>query len=502
MMKHKCIQSIICCFVLLLFMSPIQAKHVLKVLAIGNSFSVDAVEQNLYELAAAAGDSLVIGNAYIGGCSIDRHWSNAQTQKSEYSYRKVIGGVVKTEEHRCLDDIVKDEPWDIITLQQASPLSGDYSSYVHLADLMNYVRRTVVNPAFKFAFHMTWAYARNATHPGFVTYGKNQVKMYQAILQAVHQATADNHIDRVIPSGIAIQRARAVLGDTLNRDGYHLSYTVGRYTAACTWCEFLTGKSVVGNTYRPSSVSTTDAMIAQYAAHQAMETISDTTLVTPKFFIDGAFYEEFPMTAEHQKYYLLSGKDGKILFYCKNVQLPDSDKLYAIPDFKVKNISELLDMINHSNGTHVSNMQDSSSKYTYLINQKIAPFSVLDWKKEKFTNKKTLTRPLVLNFWYIGCGPCIREMPLISTWVDICPNATYLAVTWNKANEIRNIVERRHFRFHQITDDHSLSKMFNVQSTPTTVLVDKQGVIRYIMEGTSQQKRDLLLAQLVKLYKE
>ena len=244
--------------------------HVIKVLAIGNSFSVDAVEQNLYELAAAAGDSLVIGNAYIGGCSIDRHWSNAQTQKAEYSYRKVIGGVLKSEENRCLDDIVKDESWDIVTLQQASPLSGDYPSYVHLSDLMNYVRRTVTNPAFKFAFHMTWAYACNATHPGFATYGKNQVKMYQAILQAVHQATADNHIDRIIPSGIAIQRARAVLGDTLNRDGYHLSYTVGRYTAACTWCEFLTGKSVVGNTYRPSSVSATDAMIAQYAAHQAM----------------------------------------------------------------------------------------------------------------------------------------------------------------------------------------------------------------------------------------
>ena len=123
---------------------------------------------------------------------------------------------------------------------------------------------------FVFLLFMTWAYACNATHPGFATYGKNQVKMYQAILQAVHQATADNHIDRIIPSGIAIQRARAVLGDTLNRDGYHLSYTVGRYTAACTWCEFLTGKSVVGNTYRPSSVSATDAMIAQYAAHQAM----------------------------------------------------------------------------------------------------------------------------------------------------------------------------------------------------------------------------------------
>ena len=43
---------------------------VVKVLAIGNSFSQDAVEQYLYELAAAQGDSLVIGNAYIGGAPL------------------------------------------------------------------------------------------------------------------------------------------------------------------------------------------------------------------------------------------------------------------------------------------------------------------------------------------------------------------------------------------------------------------------------------------------
>lgn len=41
---------------------PLSAK-VIKVLAVGNSFSQDAVEQYLYELAEAQGDSLIIGNA-------------------------------------------------------------------------------------------------------------------------------------------------------------------------------------------------------------------------------------------------------------------------------------------------------------------------------------------------------------------------------------------------------------------------------------------------------
>ena len=75
--------------VLLFFVCVVSlpAQKVLKVLAIGNSFSVDAIEQNLYELAHAQGDSLVIGNAYIGGCTIDRHWENTYNGKTDYSSR-------------------------------------------------------------------------------------------------------------------------------------------------------------------------------------------------------------------------------------------------------------------------------------------------------------------------------------------------------------------------------------------------------------------------------
>ena len=49
-------------------------KDTLRILAIGNSFSQDAVEQNLHEIAKADGQELIIGNMYIGGCSLERHY--------------------------------------------------------------------------------------------------------------------------------------------------------------------------------------------------------------------------------------------------------------------------------------------------------------------------------------------------------------------------------------------------------------------------------------------
>lgn len=42
-------------------------RDTLRILSIGNSFSEDAVEQNLADLARADGRCAIIGNLYIGG---------------------------------------------------------------------------------------------------------------------------------------------------------------------------------------------------------------------------------------------------------------------------------------------------------------------------------------------------------------------------------------------------------------------------------------------------
>ena len=65
------------------------ATEPVKILAIGNSFSEDAIEQNLSELASAAGYTTIIGNLYIPGCSLERHYDNAARNNEAYRYRKI-----------------------------------------------------------------------------------------------------------------------------------------------------------------------------------------------------------------------------------------------------------------------------------------------------------------------------------------------------------------------------------------------------------------------------
>ncbi len=247
----------------------------LRVLAIGNSFSQDAVEQYLYELGREVGVEMIIGNGYRGGQGFASHWKDVTEENNTFEYRKVAGGVRTNKPHSALKSLIQDEPWDYITVQQASPESGLYETYEPcMSELLQYAATLCPNPDVQLGFHMTWAYAHDSTHGGFANYGSNQETMYDSINAAVQRAMAMHpELTFLVPSGTAIQNARSSwLGDNLNRDGYHLDLKFGRYTAACTWLERLTGRSSVGLKYRPEGVDETTALTCQIAAHKACAT--------------------------------------------------------------------------------------------------------------------------------------------------------------------------------------------------------------------------------------
>lgn len=248
------------------------SQQVIKILAIGNSFSIDAVEFYLSEIAAADSVEVIIGNMHIGGCTLETHWKNADENLAVYSYRKIVGGNKTITKNKDLISAIKDENWDYITFQQASHKSGILNSYFpYLPNLKKFVQSIATNPKVKFAFHQTWAYAANSAHAEFPIYNNDQITMYNAIIRTVKKACSSACIGIIIPSGTAIQNARSSsVGDNLCRDGYHLSIGFGRYTAACVWYEKLLKRKAVGNSFIPKNMTQKEVHIAQCAAHFAI----------------------------------------------------------------------------------------------------------------------------------------------------------------------------------------------------------------------------------------
>lgn len=250
---------------------PEDKDSVVRILAIGNSFSMDATERHLRELAATKGISVLIANLYISGASLQMHWDNAQNNRAAYEYRRIDqdGALVSMKDISLYRALV-DDNWDYVCFQQASGTSGQYDTYVEpLPLLFDYVK-TLMPDHTKFVFHQTWAYAQDSDNYNFAKYNNDQMEMYNAIVNATTQAYDLVDFDIFIPAGTAIQNGRtSVVDDQFTRDGYHLN-ELGRYTAACTWFEAIFQQSVIGNSYRPKEISEYDATIAQHAAHFAI----------------------------------------------------------------------------------------------------------------------------------------------------------------------------------------------------------------------------------------
>lgn len=264
-------RSLVIVFWAVMFIAGFCNARPLRVLAIGNSFSEDAVEQDLYTLSIMGGHEIIIGNLYFPACTLERHWNNLKKDKGEYSYRKInLSGKTDTIPNCTMSKALHDEPWDIITFQQGSAMSGIYSSYRFLPSLIKRVREIVGNRP-KFLWHQTWAYAPHSTHQGFKKYSGDQIRMYAAILYCTKKVLADNpELKGVIPSGTAIQDARTVLGSDLTRDGYHLDLISGRYIASCTWYGVLFSSIPTLHTFLPAGMTVTEGEICRKAAAEAI----------------------------------------------------------------------------------------------------------------------------------------------------------------------------------------------------------------------------------------
>ena len=199
------------------------AAPVKKVLMVGNSFS-ESVLVELPNVVKSTGDRLVLVNLMIGGCPLERHWNNYLTSETNAAFRPYAieinyegeKKVAKTPlakfapyGHGSLQDWLKADKWDIVTVQQASPSSWKSETYQPYADnLIGVIRKLA--PGAEIRVHQTWAYNRQGT--------SDQKRMYDGLKKAYGELAA-KHGFKVIPTGDAVQLCRDALPVTFERLG-------------------------------------------------------------------------------------------------------------------------------------------------------------------------------------------------------------------------------------------------------------------------------------------
>ena len=251
-----------------------------KVLSVGNSFAVDTME-HLAGIALDLGvERLRLGCLYVGGCSITMHHAHAMGDMPVYKYYTNDGSGWQCTPDFKISDAIESERWDVISIQHGSKDGSRYTdpaSYALLPALVDYIRAHAWEGA-RIAFNMTWVGEPYDKHAELISYDRDQLKMYHSVTEVTQNVVgAVSGIDVICPTGTAVQNARTSPLETVSRDGYHLTYDVGRYLAGLTFFGKLTGADIRPVTWAPDGVNAWERRIAVESAANALHTPYEVT---------------------------------------------------------------------------------------------------------------------------------------------------------------------------------------------------------------------------------
>jgi peroxiredoxin len=113
---------------------------------------------------------------------------------------------------------------------------------------------------------------------------------------------------------------------------------------------------------------------------------------------------------------------------------------------------------------------------------------------------------VLINFWATWCGPCRQEMPLLDELYTRYQRVGFNLLGVNiddDSSRAMRMVDELGVHFPVLFDaDKEVSKLYDVEAMPVTVLVDREGKVRHVHHGYKPGYEEKYLDQIRSLLRE
>jgi peroxiredoxin len=113
---------------------------------------------------------------------------------------------------------------------------------------------------------------------------------------------------------------------------------------------------------------------------------------------------------------------------------------------------------------------------------------------------------VLVNFWASWCGPCKQEMPHLNRLYDKYRASGFTLLAVNIDDDARHgaaTAAKWGLKFPVLLDaDKTVTKLYDLGAMPSTVLIDRDGRVRYLHRGYREGVEDTYERQIRELVKE
>jgi len=115
-------------------------------------------------------------------------------------------------------------------------------------------------------------------------------------------------------------------------------------------------------------------------------------------------------------------------------------------------------------------------------------------------------RVVLVNFWATWCGPCRQEMPHLNKLYEKYKSSGFVLLGVNVDDDTRQaagVADKLGVKFPVLPDaDKRVSRQYDLSAMPSTVLIDRDGKVRYLHRGYQSGYENTYDKQIRELLKE